>query len=217
MKNTLFVLSEQHSIANHFLVELRDAAIQRDRMRFRRNMERIGEILAYEVSRSFSYNEQSVQTPLGNLSVPMIIAYPVLITILRAGLPLHQGFLNVFDQADSGFIGAYRKEGAKEITINIDYVSIPDIDGRPVILVDPMLATGRSVLDAQKLLLTKGTPSHLYIVSVVASPEGLKLLKENLELPYSIWTGAVDEKLNSSFYIVPGLGDAGDLSYGIRK
>lgn len=217
MQNTPFVLCERHSVANHFLAELRDAGIQRDRMRFRKNMERLGEILAYEVSKTFSYHKQSVKTPLGSISLSMLKEYPVLITILRAGLPLHQGFLNVFDQADSGFIGAYRNESTTAVTVNIDYVSLPDIDGRPVLLIDPMLASGKSVLHAQKLLLTKGTPSHLYIVSVVAAPEGLKLLEENLELPYSIWTGAIDEKLNSSFYIVPGLGDAGDLSYGIRK
>ena len=216
MKNKPFVLSDKHSVANHFLSELRDASLQRDRMRFRRNMERLGEILAYEVSKSFVYQQRTVRTPLGETSIPVLHEYPVLITILRAGIPLHQGFLNIFDQADSGFIGAYRDEATSSVAINIDYVSLPSIDGRPVILVDPMLATGRSVLEAQKLLLTKGTPSHLYIVSVVAAPEGISLLNENLSSSCSLWTCAVDEKLNSSFYIVPGLGDAGDLSFGIR-
>jgi uracil phosphoribosyltransferase len=217
MKDKLFVLCEQQSIANHFLSELRDAAIQKDRMRFRRNLERIGEILSYEVSRAFSYKVQSVRSPLGDARMNLLNEYPVLITILRAGIPLHQGFLNFFDHADSGFIGAYREESSDAVRIHIDYASLPDIDGRPVILIDPMLATGRSVLDAQKLLLTKGTPSHLHIVSVVASPEGIRLLNENISLPFSVWTCAVDEKLNSSFYIVPGLGDAGDLSFGTRK
>ena len=217
MDNNLFVVTSQPSVANHFLAELRDAATQKDRMRFRRNMERLGEILAYEISRRLSYEEKVVTTPLGKSSLSLLAMQPLLISILRAGLPFLQGFLNVFDHADSGFIGAYRKEGGDVITINIDYSTLPSVEGRPVILIDPMLATGRSVLDAQKVLLAKGTPAHLYIVSVVAAPEGLKLLRENLTLPYSLWTCAVDEGLNSSFYIVPGLGDAGDLSYGMRK
>ena len=217
MHNNLFVLNEHHSIANQFLSELRDAVLQKDRMRFRRNMERLGEILGYELSKKLSFASKKIKTPLGESSIQLLAEYPVLITILRAGIPFHQGFLNIFDQADSGFIGAYRNEGAESVTISIDYMSVPPIHERPVILIDPMLATGRSVLDAQKLLLSKGTPSHVYIVSVVAAPEGLRLLKENLTLPYSLWTCAVDEKLNASFYIVPGLGDAGDLSYGLRE
>jgi uracil phosphoribosyltransferase len=217
MDNNLFVLSEHPSIANHFLSELRDSHLQKDRMRFRRNLERLGEILAYEISKTLSYQSKTITTPLGKSSTDLLTKHPLLISILRAGIPFHQGFLNVFDQADSGFIGAYRKEGGTAITIKIDYTSLPPVEGRSVILIDPMLATGRSVLDAQKLLLAKGTPAHLYIVSAVAAPEGLKLLTENLTLPYSLWTCAVDEKLNSSFYIVPGLGDAGDLSYGIRE
>src|SRR5688572_6134727 len=171
MDNNLFVLSEQHSIANHFLSELRDAGLQKDRMRFRRNMERLGEILGYEISKKLSYQAQKVKTPLGETSIPKLQEYPVLITILRAGIPLHQGFLNVFDHADSGFIGACRNESTTAITVDIDYLSVPTVQDRPVVLIDPMLATGRSILDAQKLLLKKGTPSHLYIVSVVAAPE----------------------------------------------
>lgn len=217
MDNNVFVLSGQQSIANHFLSELRDAAVQQDRMRFRRNMERLGEIMAYEISKTLPYQTKTVKTPLGEVSIPMLEENPVLITILRAGLPFHQGFLNVFDQSDSGFIGAYRNEETHRVTISIDYVSLPSVHGRQVVLIDPMLATGRSVLDAQKLLFAKGTPSHVFIVSVVAAPEGLQLLKDNLGLSYSLWTCAVDEKLNSSFYIVPGLGDAGDLSFGSKK
>lgn len=216
MDNKLFVLGAQRSVANHFLAQLRDAAGQKDRMRFRRNMERLGEILAYEISRTLPYRPATVRTPLGQSALELPAEEPVLITILRAGIAFHQGFLNVFDQADSGFIGAYRNEGESRITVNIDYVAIPPIDGRIVILIDPMLATGRSVVDAQTLLLGRGTPAHLHVASVVAAPEGLNLLNENLRVPHSLWTCAVDEKLDASFYIVPGLGDAGDLSYGTK-
>lgn len=217
MDNNVFVLGESDSIANQYLSELRDAAVQTDRMRFRRNMERLGQILAYEVSKKLSFTPRTVRTPLGDSSLNVLQSHPVLITILRAGIPLQQGFLHVFDHSDCGFIGAYRNEDGGEVTVQVDYLSLPAVHGRPVILIDPMLATGRSVLDAQKVLLSKGTPSHIYIVSVVAAPEGIRLLKENLSAPFSLWTCAVDEKLDSSFYIVPGLGDAGDLSYGIRS
>lgn len=217
MANNLFVLGETRSIANQFLSELRDVQGQKDRMRFRRNMERLGEILAYELSKTLLFQRRKVQTPLGDAFIDLFREYPVIITILRAGIPFQQGFLNVFDRSDCGFIGAYRLEDGEDVSVKIDYLSAPPIDGRPVILVDPMLATGRSVLDASKVLLSKGNPSHLYVVSVVAAPEGIKLLEENLTSPHSIWTCAVDEKLNSSFYIVPGLGDAGDLSYGFKE
>ena len=216
MIDKVFVLSEQQSIANVFLSELRDRSLQKDRMRFRKNMERLGELLAYELSKTLSYHEKKIQTPLGESSLQLLTENPVLITILRAGIPFHQGFLNVFDRADSGFIGAYRNENADAVTITVDYMSIPSVNGKAVVLIDPMLATGRSILDAQKLLLERGTPTHIYIVSVVAAPEGIRLLKDHLSSPYSLWTCAVDEKLNSSFYIVPGLGDAGDLSYGSK-
>lgn len=217
MDNNLFNLSATRSVANQFLSELRDAAIQKDRMRFRRNLERLGEILAYEISKKLSYESREVKTPLGQLSIDILREKPILITILRAGLPFHHGFLNVFDQSDSGFIGAWRKEDAENLNVSVDYISLPPVDGRPVILIDPMLATGQSLLNAQKQLSLKGTPSHLFIVSVVAAPEGIKLLKENITLPYSLWTCALDQKLNSIFYIVPGLGDAGDLCYGIKE
>lgn len=217
MANNVFVLGQSDSIANQFLSELRDAAVQKDRLRFRRNMERLGEILAYEVSKKLSFEQRTISTPLGNVSANVLREFPVLITILRAGIPFLQGFLNFFDKADCGFVGAYRNENGKDITINVDYMSVPSIDQRPVIMIDPMLATGKSLLDGWKLLLAKGTPSHVHIVSVVAAPEGIKLLEENLTGSYSLWTCSVDEKLNSSFYIVPGLGDAGDLSYGLKE
>lgn len=216
METNLFILGERDSIANQFLFELRDTTIQKDRMRFRRNLERLGELLAYEVSRKLVYESKRVRTPLGELSMHLPREHPLLITILRAGLPFHHGFLNVFDRADCGFIGAYRNEHENAVTVNIDYMSVPEVEGKQVILIDPMLATGRSVLDAQKLILSRGTPVHVFIVSVVAAPEGIQMLRENLTLPFSLWTCAVDEKLNAAFYIVPGLGDAGDLSYGNR-
>ena len=215
MGDNLFVLSERQSIANQFLYELRDKKVQRDRMRFRRNMERLGEILAYEISKELVYRTTSVETPLGQGSMPLLTEQPVLITILRAGVPFHHGFLNFFDSADSGFIGAFRNEG-EAITVTVDYASLPAVDGKNVILIDPMLATGRSIVDAHKLLMRRGTPSHVYIVSVVAAPEGIGFIRNNLSTPYSLWTCAVDVKLNASYYIVPGLGDAGDLSFGLK-
>ena len=217
MDNNLFILSERRSVGNHFISELRDAGGQGDRMRFRRNLERLGEILAYEISKMLPYESKEVVTPLGTSTIELLEEQPVLITILRAGIPFHHGFLNVFDHADSGFIGAWRTEDVNDLHVNIDYVSLPSVQGKAVILIDPMLATGQSTLNAQKQVLAKGTPSHLFIVSVVAAPEGIKLLKENITLPYSLWTCALDEKLNSSFYIVPGLGDAGDLCYGVKE
>lgn len=213
MDDNLFVLSEQQSIANQFLYELRDKHVQTDRMRFRRNMERLGEILAYEISKHLSYHPSTIQTPLGETSLALLTEQPVLITILRAGIPFHHGFLNFFDHADSGFIGAFRNEG-EAITVTVDYASLPPLDDRSVMLIDPMLATGRSLVDAHKLLLRKGTPRHVYIVSLVAAPEGIELVRKSLSASYSLWTCAIDEKLNSSYYIVPGLGDAGDLSFG---
>lgn len=216
MENNLFILSEQRSVANQYLFELRDATRQKDRMRFRWNLERLGEIMAYEISKRLSYQSKKVKTPLAEMAVDVLEEEPLLITILRAGLPFHQGFLRVFDHADSGFIGAWRNEDVHDLSVNVDYVSAPSLEGRAVILIDPMLATGQSVLKAVKQLLTKGTPSHLFIVSVVSAPEGLQLLQENIPVPYSLWTCALDENLNSSYYIVPGLGDAGDLCYGMK-
>lgn len=213
----VFVLSEGRSIGNQYLCELRDAVVQKDRWRFRMNLERLGEILAYEISRKLAYASRKVKTPLGESDMQLPQEYPLLVTILRAGLPFHEGFLHTFDHADSGFIGAWRNEDVANLKVNVDYVSLPEVEGRAVILIDPMLATGQSVLHAFEQLMLKGTPSHVYIASVVAAPEGLRLLKEKISVPFSLWTCAVDEKLNASFYIVPGLGDAGDLSYGVKE
>jgi uracil phosphoribosyltransferase len=209
-----FVLNHHHSVANQFLMELRDAGKQQDRMRFRKNMERLGEILAYELSKNLEYTLAEAVTPLGKTGIHVLKEQPVMITILRAGLPFFQGFVNFFDQADSGFIGAYRQEDENHLTIKLGYVATPLIEDRIVILIDPMLATGRSVIDSVDAFLRNGKPRHLHVVSLVAAPEGMEYLKQNLTLPFSLWTCAVDEKLNHQYYIVPGLGDAGDLSYG---
>lgn len=210
----LYNLGEHNSIANQFLLELRDKEVQIDRMRFRRNLERLGEIMAFEISKKLSYKISKAHTPLGTATLNTLAAEPVLITILRAGLPYYQGFQNYFDKADSGFVGAYRKEGGGDISIKLDYLASPNLEGKEVILIDPMLATGKSVVDAFKELRKRGSPKGLHIASLLASPQGIDYLKTHLDFPFTFWTFAVDEKLNSQFYIVPGLGDAGDLSFG---
>lgn len=210
----MFILNSDPSIANQFLFELRDAALQQDRMRFRKNLERLGEIMAYELSKSLEYADRNANTPLGVTRIQVVKEQPVLITILRAGLPFFQGLANFFDRADCGFIGAYRKEDEKHLTIKLEYLATTNLDGKVVVLIDPMLATGRSVLDSITALLRNGKPSYIHIVSLVSAPEGIEYLKKHVDLPYSLWTCAVDEKLNPQYYIVPGLGDAGDLSYG---
>jgi uracil phosphoribosyltransferase len=212
----LFVLDQTNSLGNTFLKQLRDNTIQLDRLRFKKNLERIGEIMAYEISKKLSYQEEMVVTPLGSKKMQVLAASPVLITILRAGLPFFDGFANFFDESDCGFVGAYREERSGEVRIHLDYVASGDLNGKPVILIDPMLATGKSILSSLKLLLRKGTPSHLYIVSLVAAPEGIEYLKMNVDIPFSIWTCSVDERLDHNFYIVPGLGDAGDLCFGVK-
>jgi uracil phosphoribosyltransferase len=211
-----FVLNHHHSIANQFLLELRDAHKQQDRLRFRTNMERLGGILAYELSRNLEYTLSEAVTPLGKTRIHVLKEQPVLITILRAGLPFFQGFMNFFDQADSGFIGAYRQEDENHLTIKLGYIATPSLEDKIVVLIDPMLATGRSVIDSIEAFRKNGTPRHLHVVSLVAAPEGIEHLKQYIKLPFSLWTCAVDEKLNHQYYIVPGLGDAGDLSYGIK-
>lgn len=212
----VFNLTEQNSLANQFLLELRNREIQKDRQRFRNNMERLGAIMAYEISRKLDYEKKIVHTPLADTKINVLKNQPVLITVLRAGLPYFQGFVNFFDKADSGFIGAWRKEGEEDITINLDYLATPSIEGREVILIDPMLATGRSFVKSVEALLKHGTPSHIYMAAVVTAPEGLAFIKANVKVPFSVWTCALDEQLNEQFYIVPGLGDAGDLCFGVK-
>jgi uracil phosphoribosyltransferase len=213
----LVVLGEQNSIANQFLLELRDQRWQQDRQKFRGNLTRLGEIMAYEVSKKLPFVERVVQTHLGKSPMRVIEPQPILVTILRAGIPYLTGFQNFFDRADCGFVGAYRKEGSQTIQIQLDYLATPTLEGKEVILIDPMLATGRSVTHALGELEKRGKPSHVYVASVIAAPEGIRYIQENVKLPLSIWTFAVDEKLNAQFYIVPGLGDAGDLSFGEKR
>lgn len=208
-------LGEQPSIANEFLRSIRDKNIQQDRLRFRRNMERLGEIMAYEISRKMEYHLTPVTTPLGVSSIALPVSKPVLVTVLRAGLPYFQGFLNYYDQSDCGFIGAYRDEhGTDQITVNLDYIATSTLNGRELIVIDPMLATGKSFIRAVKALQKNGQPSHIHIASLVATPEGIAFVESNIQSPHTLWTFSIDEKLNSQFYIVPGLGDAGDLSFG---
>lgn len=209
------ILSEQNSIVNRFIAELRDISIQNDRARFRRNLERIGEIAAYEISKTLPYHSKDFTTPLGVAPMDVPSEQPVVATILRAGLPLHQGVLNYFDHADNAFISAYRKhhkDGSFEISL--EYVAAPSLDGRIVILTDPMLATGQSMVMTYKAMLERGVPSHTHVVSVIASSLGVEYVKKHLSSNITLWIGAVDEELTAQSYIVPGLGDAGDLAYG---
>lgn len=208
------ILSHQFSLVNSWINELRNVDVQHDRMRFRRNMERIGEIAAFEISKDLEIKEVEIQTPLDKLKVKEIAVQPVITTILRAGVPLFEGILNYLDKADCGFVAAYRKHDANDyFSIKQDYLTCPNIDGRPLIVADPMLATGASLIEAIKDLLTHGTPTQLHIVAAIASKQGV----ETIEKAYpnaKIWVGAIDENLTSKGYITPGLGDAGDLSYG---
>lgn len=211
---SVVVLGAENSIATQFLNEIRDKNRQQDRMRFRKNMERMGEIMAYEISKKLAYSTCEVQSPLASLTSSELKSQPVILTVLRAGLVYFQGFMNFFDRADGGFIGAYRKEGEHAITINLDYVATPHLQDREVIIVDPMLATGKSFIHTVQAILKNGTPAHIHIAALIAAPEGIEFVKQNMPVPFTIWTFAIDEKLNENFYIVPGLGDAGDLSYG---
>jgi uracil phosphoribosyltransferase len=210
-------LSNTHSIFSTFLGEIRDIEIQKDSMRFRRNMERISEIMAYEISKTLSYTSTDVITPLGTANVPLLIEQPILATILRAGLSMHQGFLNYFDKAESAFISAYRKhKNAEDFDIHVEYLASPSIDKRIVIISDPMLATGNSMVMVHKALLTQGKPSKIIIASAIATPNALEYVKNHFPENTEIWVGAIDTELTAQSYIVPGLGDAGDLAYGVK-
>ena len=212
-------LGKKHTIFNHFISEIRDVNIQNDSMRFRRNIERIGEVFAYEISKEMEYENQDITTPLGISTETLMIEKPVLATILRAGLPLHQGLLNYFDYSDSAFISAYRKhKKGGDFEIKIEYMSSPDLNNKTLILCDPMIASGASMIMAMEAILSKGKPKYIHIVGVIASSEGIQYLKENSPVKnWTLWIGAEDSEMTSQSYIVPGLGDAGDLAFGEKK
>lgn len=209
------ILSNENSLINVFLSELRDINVQQDSMRFRRNLERLGEIFAYEISKKLSYKEEEITTPLGISNMMVLKDQPVIATILRAGLPVHQGILNYFDRAENSFVSAYRKHHKdNSFEIKIEYLSSPSIDGKDLILCDPMLATGQSMFLAYKALLQRGKPRHIHVVGLIASQEGVNYVKSHFPDNTTIWLGAVDDELTAKSYIVPGIGDAGDLAYG---
>ena len=210
-------LSKHHSLLNHWVAELRDVHVQNDRMRFRRNIERIGEVAAYELSKTLRFKTVDVTTPLGIASTSLLEEQPVLGTILRAGLPLHQGLLNYFDKADNAFISAYRKhhpDGSFEISL--EYLSCPNLNNRILILCDPMLATGASIVETIQAIQKTYTPAQIHIVVTIASQKGIEHVEKELGADIPIWCAAIDPILNDKSYIVPGLGDAGDLAFGTK-
>jgi uracil phosphoribosyltransferase len=210
-------LSKNNSLLNHWVAELRDVHVQNDRMRFRRNIERIGEVAAYELSKTLQFKSVEVSTPLGIAPTQLLTEQPVLATILRAGLPLHQGMLNYFDKADNAFISAYRKhhpDGSFEISL--EYLSCPNLNGRVLILCDPMLATGASLVETIQAIQKTYTPAQIHIVVTIASQKGIEHVEKELGADTPIWCAAIDPILNDKSYIVPGLGDAGDLAFGTK-
>ncbi len=210
-------LSKNNSLLNHWVAELRDVHVQNDRMRFRKNIERIGEVAAYELSKTLQFKSVEVTTPLGIAPTQLLTEQPVLATILRAGLPLHQGMLNYFDKADNAFISAYRKhhpDGSFEISL--EYLSCPNLNGRVLILCDPMLATGASLVETIQAIQKTYTPAQIHIVVTIASQKGIEYVEKELGADTPIWCAAIDPVLNDKSYIVPGLGDAGDLAFGTK-
>ncbi len=215
------VLNEKSSVANRFLAELRDCHTQSDRLRFRRNMERLGELMAYEFSKTLQIQSAEITTPLDTMRVDVPAEELVLVTVLRAGIPFFQGFLNIFDTASSGFIGAFREESGSEpvrdLHIALTYSAMPNLSGKHLVLIDPMLATGKSLVKAFHQCLKYGQPQAVHFMSVISAPEGIRHLQQAVDHPGSIWTWAKDSHLNDLAYIVPGLGDAGDLSFGVKE
>lgn len=211
-------IGQQSSILGQYMAEIRAVGIQEDRLRFRHNLSRIAEILSYELSKTLPSVQQEVQTPLGLAMVLALQEQPVLFTILRAGLAMHDGVLRTFDHADSAYISAYRKHSSPEdFEIEVEYLSIPDIDHKIWIISDPMLATGSSMVAVYQALRKHGAPSQVHIVSAIATPEALAFVKAKLPSTTQIWVGAIDAELTAKSYIVPGLGDAGDLAFGIKQ
>lgn len=212
----IHILNKQNSILNKFLSQIRDREIQQDSMRFRRNIERVGEVMAYEISKTLDYKSQTVETPLGEAEVEMIEDKVVLATVLRAGLPFHQGFLNYFDDAQNAFVSAYRHHSKNNtFKIVVEYISSCDLEGKTLIMIDPMLATGASLVETYEALCEKcGRPAKTIVASVIASEQGVDYAVNHMPKSTSLWLGAVDSELTSKCYIVPGIGDAGDLCYG---
>jgi len=209
-------LSEKHSLVSNWVGELRDVEVQNDRMRFRRNLERIGEVAAYHISETLAWTEREITTPLGTSMCKMLEKQPVLATILRAGLPMHQGVLNYFDRADNAFISAYRKH-AKDgsFEISLDYISCPEMEGRVVIISDPMIATGASLVKTIQFIREEGNPCDIHIVCAIACTVGLEYVQREVPMA-TIWCGDIDDEITAKGYIVPGLGDAGDLAFGVK-
>lgn len=216
--STVHVLNQKHSIFNQFIAEIRDIEVQKDAMRFRRNLERIGEVMAYELSKGLNYGSVDITTPLGVAKEQLVDDHIVLATVLRAGLPMHTGFLNLFDRAGNAFVSAFRKShDGGDIEVEVEYISTPNLDGKVLVIVDPMLATGKSLLLAYKALLTRGKPASTHVATAIGSTAGLKYLQDNMPSDTQFWLGALDKELNTLSYIVPGLGDAGDLAYGVKE
>ena len=215
MQQSIFILNAVNSVANQIFLELRDRETQLIRGQFRRNLVKLGQIMAYEFSKSLQYQPIEIDTVLGRSSINVIQEQPVLFTIIRAGLPFLEGFQLFFDQSDCGFIGAHRIEGKKEdISVSLGYHAIPPFNDKDLVVVDPRLATGTSLLASLELILEKSTPKMLHLVFAIASPEGIENIKQSIKVPYKLWVGALDEGLNQKGYILPGLGDAGDLLFG---
>lgn len=209
-------LSENNSVLNHFLGQIRNINVQKDQLRFRRNIERIGEIMAYELSKELHYKKVEIQTPLGIKNTTEIDDQLVLCSILRAGLPLHNGFLNYFDNAENGFVSAYRHHPNNDtfFDILVEYQALPDLKNKKLILIDPMLATGKSIVAVFNKLMEKDSPKETHLAVVIAAPEGIDYLQKNLPNSCNLWIASIDERLNEKDYIIPGLGDAGDLAFG---
>jgi len=210
--------AEQNTVVNHYMAELRDKNHQKNRMVFRRNIERIGEMMAYELSKTLEYKPKTVKTPLGQLDIPLIKQEDMVIaTVLRAGLPFHQGFLNVFDGADNAFVSAYRmyiNREHTEVGVHSEYIATPSVKGKTLLIVDPMLATGGSLAAAVEALMAAGKPKQIHVCCVIAAPEGIEVVKEALPEDSTIWCASIDEGMNEQKYIVPGFGDCGDLCFG---
>ncbi len=213
------LLGQSHSMLNQYMAEIRDVEIQQDSLRFRNNLERIGEIFAYEISKDLVFKEKEVVTSLGIASVPVLTQYPVLATIMRAGLPFHHGFLRFFDRSSNAFVSAYRmahKDGT--FSMSVEYASSTPIDGKVLIICDTMMASGSSMLHTYKELIARGKPAHVHIAAILASMEGVNHLKKSIpKKNVTIWVGDIDEELTAQLFLVPGLGDAGDLAFGEKN